>query len=59
MTKRCIAENSSSAQNQEDYTKKYNGYVERYKKAKAKVEKLQEQKEAQILKADSIGRRIT
>ena len=55
LTKRCIAENSSSAQNQEEYTKKYNGYVERYEKAKAKVEKLQEQKEARILKADSIG----
>lgn len=55
LIKRCIAENSSSAQNQEEYTKKYNGYVERYEKAKAKVEKLQEQKEARILKADSIG----
>lgn len=29
--------------------------MERYEKAKSKVEKLQEQKETRILKADSIG----
>lgn len=55
LTKRCIAENSSNAQSQQEYNKKYNGYVERYEKAKAKVEKLQAQREERISKADGIG----
>lgn len=32
LTKRCIAENSQTAQNQEEYTARYNGFVERYEK---------------------------
>ncbi len=55
LTKRCIAENSSNTQSQEEYNKKYNGYVERYEKAKAKVERLQAQREERIAKADGIG----
>lgn len=55
LTKRCIAENSSNAQSQEEYNKKYNGYVERYEKTKAKVERLQAQREERIAKADGIG----
>lgn len=55
LTKRCIAENSSNAQSQEEYNKKYNGYVERYEKAKAKVERFQAQREERIAKADCIG----
>lgn len=55
LTKRCIAENSSNAQSQEEYNKKYNGYVERYEKAKAKVERLHAQREERIAKADGIG----
>lgn len=55
LTKRCIAENSSNAQSQEEYNKKYNGYVERYEKTKAKVERLQGQREERIAKADGIG----
>ena len=30
LTKRCIAENSQTAQNQEEYAARYNGFVERY-----------------------------
>lgn len=37
LTKRCIAENSQTAQNQEEYTARYNGFVERYEKAKAQL----------------------
>ena len=34
LTKRCIAENSQMAQNQEEYAARYNGFVERYEKPK-------------------------
>ena len=40
LTKRCIAENSQMAQNQEEYAARYNGFVERYEKAKARLEQL-------------------
>ena len=40
LTKRCIAENSQTAQNQEEYAARYNGFVERYEKAKAQLEQL-------------------
>ena len=33
LTMRCIAENSQTAQNQEEYAARYNGFVERYEKA--------------------------
>ena len=33
LTKRCIAENSQTAQNQEEYAARYNGFVERYAEA--------------------------
>lgn len=35
LTKKCIEENSSMAQDQEAYTARYNGYVERYEKVKS------------------------
>ena len=34
LTKKCIEENSTAAQDQEDYAVRYNGYVDRYEKAK-------------------------
>ena len=40
LTKRCIAENSQTAQTQEEYAARYNGFVERYEKAKAQLEQL-------------------
>ena len=40
LKKRCIAENSQTAQNQEEYAARYNGFVERYEKAKARLEQL-------------------
>ena len=46
LTKRCIAENSQTAQNQEEYTARYNGFVERYEKAKAQLEQLRTTKAA-------------
>lgn len=54
LTKRCIAENSQTAQNQEEYAQ-YNGFVERYEKAKAQLEQLRATKAAREAQAKAIG----
>ena len=54
LTKRCIAENSQMAQNQEEYAARYNGFVERYEKAKAQLEQLRSTKAAREAQADAI-----
>ena len=53
LTKRCIAENSQTAQNQEEYATRYNGFVERYEKAKAQLEQLRATKAEQEAQADA------
>ena len=55
LTKRCIAENSQTAQNQEEYTARYNGFVERYEKAKAQFEQLRTTKAEREAQAEAIG----
>ena len=55
LTKRCIAENSQTAQNQEKYAARYNGFVERYEKAKARLEQLRTTKAAREAQAEAIG----
>ena len=55
LTKRCIAENSQTAQNQEEYAARYNGFVERYEKAKAQLEQLRATKAEQETQAEAIG----
>lgn len=55
LTKRCIAENSQTAQNQEEYAARYNGFVERYEKAKARLEQLRTTKAAREAEAEAIG----
>lgn len=55
LTKRCIAENSQTAQNQEEYAARYNGFVERYEKAKARLEQLRTTKTAREAQAEAIG----
>ena len=55
LTKRCIAENSQTAQNQEEYAARYNGFVERYEKAKARLEQLRTTKAAREAQAEAIG----
>ena len=55
LTQRCIQENARSAQSQEAYTERYNGYVARYEKAKARADALQKQKRQRQAKADLIG----
>ena len=55
LTKRCIAENSQTAQNQEEYAARYNGFVERYEKAKAQIEQLRITKAEREAQAEAIG----
>ena len=55
LTKRCIAENSQMAQNQEEYAARYNGFAERYEKAKARLEQLRSTKVAREAQAEAIG----
>ncbi len=55
LTKRCIAENSQTAQNQEEYAARYNGFVERYEKAKARLEQIRTTKAAREAQAEAIG----
>ena len=55
LTKRCIAENSQTAQNQEEYAAQYNGFVERFEKTKARLEQLRTTKAAREAQAEAIG----
>lgn len=43
------------AQNQEEYAARYNGFVERYEKAKTRVEELHSIKNVRQAQADAIG----
>lgn len=40
LTRKCISDNSSEAQDQREYEIRYNSYVERYEKAKARYDEL-------------------
>ena len=55
LTKRCIAENSQTAQNQAEYKARYNGFVARYEKANTRVAELRSIKNARQAQADAIG----
>ena len=55
LTKRCIAENSQTAQNQEEYAARDNGLVERYEKAKSRLVQLRTTKAAREAQAEAIG----
>lgn len=59
LIKKCIAENSSSAQDQEKYTERYNSYVERYEKAKSRYDELEQQKDNKLSKRKAIDRFIS
>lgn len=54
LTRKCINENSSSAQNQEEFTEKYNGYVEKYEKLKIRSDALA----AEMDRKETTGRNI-
>lgn len=55
LTKRCIAENSQTVQNQIEYAARYNGFVERYEKAKEQLEQLRITKAEREAQAEAIG----
>ena len=55
LTQRCIQENTRSAQSQEEYTERYNGYVARYDAAKTRLDTLQKEKNQRLVQADAIG----
>lgn len=56
LTRKCIADNSCNAQDQEDYSSRYNGYVERYDNAKSKYDTLVAERQDRIKKAKAIDR---
>lgn len=55
LTRRCIDENSRAAQDQKEFEVRYNGYVDRYEKASARVTELQTQRREKERAANSIG----
>ena len=55
LTKRCIEENSTTAQDQAAYLERYNGLAERYETAKVNLEKLRAVKAKREAKAEDIG----
>lgn len=46
-------ENAACAQDQNEYLARYNGYVERYDAAKAKVEALEQERTLRLARADA------
>lgn len=56
LTRKCVNENTEAAQNQEDYAARYNGYVDRYEKAKTRYTELAELREAKEMKGRAVDR---
>ena len=53
LTRKCIEENASSVQSQDEYFSRYNGYAERYDAAKAKIEVLEQGRTLRLARADT------
>ncbi len=56
LTKKLVAENAATALDQTVYMTRYNGYVDRYEKAKARYDALAAQRDAKIAKGKAIDR---
>lgn len=56
LTRKCIKENSTAAQDQGGYTARYNGYVDRYEKAKERYDTLTALRQEKLTKAKAIDR---
>ena len=56
LTKKCIDENSTTAQDQDEYAARYNGYVDRYETAKARYGELAALRKEKRAKAGAIDR---
>lgn len=55
LTRKCIAENSSNALNQEEYLARYTALEQRYERAKSRLETMLTRKAEREAKADQIG----
>lgn len=55
LTQKCIAKNSNTVLNQEEYNARYESLVERYNRATDRLEVLENTKTERETKADSIG----
>ncbi len=55
LIRRCVNENSSTALDQDEYNTRYNGLVERYEQAKARITELDKKRNGRLIKADAIG----
>ena len=56
LTKKCIEENSITAQDQTEYIARYNGYVKRYEKAKGRYDALADFRAQKLAKAAAVER---
>ena len=56
LTEKCVSENAASAQNQEEYTLRYNDLVNRYETAKKRYDELAGEKAVKEAKARAIER---
>ena len=59
LTRKCIEENSTLAQDQNEYTTRYNGYVERYESTQARIQELEKKKAERKEKYDAFESFIT
>lgn len=55
LIQRCVDENRRVAQDQDEYLARYNGRVERYEKAQARLKDLEKERTERMAKADAIG----
>ncbi len=55
LTQGCVAENARTAQNQEDYQKRYDGLVERYEKVKSRYDSIVEAIEEKQAHYEKLG----
>ena len=58
LMRKCVEENASVELNQNDYAIRYNALVERYEAAKKRLDEIVEDKQARLVKRDSISRFI-
>lgn len=54
LIRQCIDENAHSVIDQDEYQKRYNGLVARYEKSKARLEKVEEQRQSCRVKRDQL-----
>lgn len=58
LTRKCIDENSATAQNQTEYINRYNAYVDQYEKAKERYDALAALRTEKLARAKAVDRFI-